>query len=98
MNTDTLQKQSPEDARQLSSSARQTMQQLVESLRESITRTDDARAMALFETSAEVLRGMITAFEHFEGQSETAWKQPDPPAVLVAGPHVPEPEKAPAEM
>ena len=33
----------------------------------------DPRAQALFETTAEVLRGLITAYEHFETQSEAVW-------------------------
>ncbi len=47
---------------------------LVEHLREAISETDDPRAEALFETAAEVLLGLRTAFEHYERRSEEAWR------------------------
>jgi hypothetical protein len=37
-------------------------------------KVDDPRAKALFETSAEVLTGLVTAFEHYDNKSEPAWK------------------------
>lgn len=43
-------------------------------IRDDITKVDDPKAQALFETSAEVLNGLITAYEHFERRSEAAWK------------------------
>ena len=33
---------------------------------------DDARAKALFETTAEVLKGLATAYEHFDAGQEAA--------------------------
>lgn len=35
----------------------------------------DPKAEALFETSAEVLGGLIKAFTDFEQRDETAWKK-----------------------
>ena len=43
-------------------------------IREDITKVADPKAQALFETSAEVLGGLITAYEHFEQRSEAAWR------------------------
>jgi hypothetical protein len=43
-------------------------------MREDVTKVDDPKAQALFETSAEVLGGLITAYDHFEQRSEAAWK------------------------
>jgi hypothetical protein len=43
-------------------------------IREDVTKVDDPKAQALFETSAEVLGGLITAYDHFEQRSEAAWK------------------------
>ncbi|HZQ08756.1 MAG TPA: hypothetical protein VFD70_19390 [Anaerolineae bacterium] len=43
-------------------------------LREDVTRVNDPRAQALFETSAQVLQGLVKAYEHFETQAEPAWK------------------------
>lgn len=50
---------------------------LVEHLRSEIARFEDPRAEALFETSAEVLIGLRTAFDHFERRSEEAWRGED---------------------
>jgi hypothetical protein len=43
-------------------------------MREDVTKVDDPKARALFETSAEVLGGLITAYDHFEQRSEAAWQ------------------------
>jgi hypothetical protein len=43
-------------------------------IREDIAKVDDPKAQALFETSAEVLGGLITAYEHFEQRNEAAWR------------------------
>jgi hypothetical protein len=48
------------------------MEDLVDDLREDISKVDDPRAKALFEVSAEVLQGLQRAFEHFETKSEEA--------------------------
>lgn len=43
-------------------------------IREDINKVNDPKAQALFETSAEVLGGLITAYEHFEKRNEAAWR------------------------
>ncbi len=43
-------------------------------VREDVAKVNDPKAQALFETTAEVLRGLVTAYEHFEQRSETAWR------------------------
>lgn len=43
-------------------------------IRDEINSVDDPRAEALFETSAEVLQGLITSYTHFEERSEQAWE------------------------
>ncbi|WEX74552.1 hypothetical protein PYH37_001990 [Sinorhizobium numidicum] len=47
---------------------------LIDHLREDITKVDDPQFKALFETSAEVLGGLVKAFTHYEQKSEAAWK------------------------
>lgn len=42
---------------------------------EDVGRVTDPRAQALFETTAEVLKGLITALDHFENGTEMAWKE-----------------------
>ncbi|MDK1493105.1 hypothetical protein QN219_24170 [Sinorhizobium sp. 7-81] len=47
---------------------------LIDHLREDITKVDDPQFKAMFETSAEVLGGLVKAFTHYEQKSEAAWK------------------------
>jgi len=42
--------------------------------RDRTVRWDNPRAQALFETSADVHGGLITAYDHVEQRSEVAWK------------------------
>lgn len=51
------------------------LRDVINHLREDIGKFDEPQAAAMFETSAEVLQGIITAFEHYEQQSEDAWQQ-----------------------
>ena len=46
-------------------------------LREEVSKVEDPRAEALFETTAEVLGGLITAYEHYERGAEEAWRVRD---------------------
>lgn len=50
------------------------MQDVIDHLRDDVDKVEDPQAKALFETSAEVLQGLQRAFEHFETQSEKAWR------------------------
>lgn len=42
--------------------------------REDVGKVQDPKAQALFETTAEVLNGLATAYDHFERGSERAWE------------------------
>jgi hypothetical protein len=42
--------------------------------RDDVDKVQDPRARALFETTSEVLKGLVAAYEHLETKSETAWK------------------------
>jgi hypothetical protein len=46
----------------------------IKHLRADITKIDEPKAQALFETAAEVISGVDTAFKHYEDKSEEAWK------------------------
>jgi hypothetical protein len=48
---------------------------LAEHLREDVGKIDEPRAMALFETAAEVLLGLAKAFEDYERGEEAAWQR-----------------------
>ena len=51
------------------------MHQLIDHLREDIGKVSaEPKAQALFETSAEVLQGLVKAFDHYEKKDEEAWR------------------------
>jgi len=47
---------------------------VINHLREDTQRFNEPKAQAMFETAAEVLTGLRTAFEHYENGSEDAMK------------------------
>ena len=49
------------------------LQDLIQHLREDIGKVSEPKAQALFETSAEVLTGLATAYDHAE-QGAPAWR------------------------
>ncbi|MBW4699762.1 MAG: hypothetical protein KME03_18065 [Aphanocapsa lilacina HA4352-LM1] len=49
--------------------------ELVEHLRTDVDKVDDTKARVLFETTAEVLLGLRTAYDHYESGSEKAFRQ-----------------------
>jgi hypothetical protein len=44
-----------------------------EHARSDVSKVSDPKAQALFETTAEVLKGLVKAFEDFEQKRERAW-------------------------
>jgi hypothetical protein len=50
------------------------MGQLIEHLRKDIEKVTEPKAQALFETSAEVLNGLVKAFDDYEKKNEAAWR------------------------
>lgn len=62
------------DAKAHSENIRSGIQELIDHIKRDISRVDDPKAKALFETSAEVLGGLKTAFSHYEEGREEAWK------------------------
>jgi hypothetical protein len=50
------------------------MRQLIDHLREDIGKVTEPKAQALFETSAEVLTGLVKAFDDYEQKREAAWQ------------------------
>ena len=49
------------------------LEELVQHLREDIKKVDEPQLQALFETSAEVLSGLVKAFRDYERKNEAAW-------------------------
>ena len=50
------------------------MRQLIEHLRQDIGKITEPKAQALFETTAEVLTGLVKAFGDYETKREQAWQ------------------------
>ena len=50
------------------------MRQLIEHLRADVGKVTEPKAQALFETTAEVLTGLVKAFDDYEKKGEAAWR------------------------
>jgi hypothetical protein len=62
------------DPRAHTANVRKEFRKLIDHLRGDIKKIDEPKAKALFETTAEVISGLDTAFKHYEEKSENAWK------------------------
>ena len=62
------------DPRAHTANVRKEFRELIDHLRGDIKKIDEPKAQALFETTAEVISGLDTAFKHYEEKSEKAWK------------------------
>jgi len=54
---------------------RQRLEETMNHLREDIGKVDEPQFKAMFETSAEVLGGLIKAFRDYEQKNEAAWRR-----------------------
>lgn len=68
------QKLSETDPRHHTSKIKGKLDELITHLREDVTKVNEPKAQALFETTAEVLKGLATAYSHYDQHSEQAWK------------------------
>jgi hypothetical protein len=50
------------------------LRELIDHAKQDIDRVTEPRFQALLETTAEVLGGLRTAFEHYERGTEKAWR------------------------
>jgi ferric iron reductase protein FhuF len=62
------------DPRYHTQNMQRRMGELVEHLRADIEKVDEPQLKAMFETSAEVLSGLIKAFRDYELKNEPAWR------------------------
>jgi hypothetical protein len=62
------------DPRAHTANVRNEFRELIDHLRRDIKKIEEPKAQALFETTAEVISGLDTAFKHYEEKSENAWK------------------------
>ena len=54
---------------------RQRLEETMNHLREDVGKVDDPQFKAMFETSAEVLGGLVKAFRDYEEKNEKAWQR-----------------------
>lgn len=62
------------DPRAHAANVRKEFRELIDHLRGDLHKIDEPKAQALFETAAEVINGLDTAFKHYEEKNENAWK------------------------
>ena len=61
------------DPRHHTQKLKQMLNDTAEHARQDVSKVSDPRAQALFETAAEVLKGLAKAFSDFEARNEKAW-------------------------
>ena len=66
---------SQKDPKHHTQKMKQRLQDTVTDLRQDIGKVDEPQLAAMFETSAEVLNGLIKAFEDYEKKNEAAWRK-----------------------
>jgi hypothetical protein len=65
---------SSNDPRHHTHKMKQRLQETVDHLRSDIEKVDEPQLRAMFETSAEVLGGLVKAFADYEKKNEAAWR------------------------
>jgi hypothetical protein len=63
-----------QDPRHHTANIKAMLQDIITHAREDVGKIDEPKAQALFETTAEVLQGLVTAYDHYERKTEPAWK------------------------
>lgn len=66
---------SEDDPRHHTARLKQMLSDVINHARDDVSKVTDARAQALFETTAEVLGGLRKAYDDFEQRNETAWRK-----------------------
>lgn len=62
------------DPRHHTSKLKEMLNDTAAHARKDVVKISDPKAQALLETTAEVLRGLVKAFDDFEQKNEPAWK------------------------
>jgi hypothetical protein len=65
---------SDRDPRHHTQKMRRALQEIKDHLRQDIEKVEEPQLKAMFETSAEVLGGLIKAFHDYEQKNEKAWR------------------------
>jgi hypothetical protein len=62
------------DPRYHTENIQRMLRDVMDHVREDVGKVDDPKAQALYETTAEVLGGLATAYQHYLDRSEKAWR------------------------
>ena len=65
---------SESDPRHHTAKIKDMLAEVMQHAREDVPKIDDPKAQALFETTAEVLGGLIKAYDDYERKNEAAWQ------------------------
>ena len=63
------------DPRHHTQKMQKALQVIKDHLREDIAKVEEPQLKAMFETSAEVLGGLIKAFKDYDQKNEAAWRR-----------------------
>jgi len=63
------------DPRHHTQNMQKRLRELMDHLRADIRKVDEPQLKAMFETSAEVLGGLVKAFADYEKKNEPAWRK-----------------------
>jgi hypothetical protein len=63
------------DARHHSHKMQRQLSEVINHLRHDVEKVDEPQLKAMFETSAEVLGGLVKAFRDYEEKNESAWQR-----------------------
>lgn len=66
---------SERDPRHHTQKMQKALRQIQDHLREDIEKVDEPQLKAMFETSAEVLGGLIKTLSDYEKKNESAWRK-----------------------
>ena len=64
-----------QDPRHHTAKIKAMLHDIITHAREDVGKIDEPKAQALFETTAEVLKGLITAYDHYERGSEKGMRR-----------------------
>ena len=73
MNASTNKNFPESDPRHHTAKIKAMLNEVIDHAREDVSKVDDPRAKAVFETTAEVLTGLRTAYDHLEEGREPAF-------------------------
>jgi rubrerythrin len=66
---------SDKDPKHHTQKMKKKLDDIVTYLRQDTSKVDEPQLAAMFETAAEVLKGLVKAFDDYEKKNEAAWRK-----------------------